>query len=404
VRIAYVYQAYSDSLRATAEAHPDHTTWEWQRYKGHLDSVNYYYHGYELSHSALGHACVTVPLNALDYLRSWARHLGIDPIGTSEDLTVRLVAYAQPEVLMASPNHLRLLRRLRAEVPSLRLLLVPANAPGIDSIVFGEADGVVTCIPEVAQRLSSQGLRAVHLHHGFATHVLDQVPTQTKSPARELLFLGGIFRGADFHLERERLLLTLARQVPLTLLSPAYSALNSDAQRRLWLRRLGYVATYPARWVPSLRRALAAAPLVGEALALPEFPPDLVHPELAPRLRPAVYGLEMFARLRQSQVVLNTHIDLSPVSASNVRMFESTGIGVCLLTDAKSNLSSLFEPDREVVAYTDAPDCAERAQWLLERPEVCAEMGQRAQARVLREHTQQQRVEAFTALVNRWMP
>lgn len=403
MRIAYVYQAYSDSLRATAEAHPDNHTWEWPRYKAHLDTVNYYYHGYELSHAVLGHHCVTVPLNALNYLRSWARHLGLESSGTSEDLTVRLVAHAQPEVVMASPNHLGLLRRLRAEVPSLRLLLLPANAPGIDPLVFGEADGVVTCIPEVAQRLSGQGLRAVHLHHGFATHVLEQVPPPTVSPARELLFLGSIFRGADFHLERERLLLTLARQVPLTLLSPAYAALRGEAHRRLWLRRLGYLATYPARWVPTLRRALAAMPLVGEALALPEFPPDLVHPELAPRLRPAVYGLEMFTRLRQSQVVLNTHIDLSPVSASNVRMFEATGIGACLLTDAKSNLSSLFEPDREVVAYTSAADCADRAQWLLQHPEACAEIGQRAQARVLREHTQQQRVVAFTTLVNTWM-
>lgn len=403
MRVAYLYQAYSDSLRATALAHPDHAQWDWPRYKAHIDRVNYYYAGYERCHAALGNPCLTAPVNANSYLQRWALHLGLDPSGTAEDLTLRLLAQHQPEVLMCSAVQLRLIRRLRSELPSLRLLLTPANSPGLPIEALRASDGVVSCIPEVAQRLRSDGLRAEHIHHGFATHVLEAVGPPPQQVSTELLFAGGIFRGSDFHLERERLLLRLVRQVPMAILSPAQAGLSAQAQRRLWLRRLAYVGSYPLRWLPPLRRALATTPLLGEALSLPEYPPDSVHPELFPRLQPARYGIDMFERLRQSQVVLNTHIDLSPQSASNMRLFEATGIGACLLTDAKSNLGELFTPDSEVVAYTSAEDCAQRARWLLNHPAECAAIGQRAQARVLRDHTQLQRVGEFMALAERWL-
>ena len=67
---------------------------------------------------------------------------------------------------------------------------------------------------------------------------------------------------------------------------------------------------------------------------------------LAARSHPPLFGLDMFQGLRDSQVTLNTHIDISPRSASNMRLFEATGAGSCLLTDRKENLDwTLFEED-----------------------------------------------------------
>jgi len=55
--------------------------------------------------------------------------------------------------------------------------------------------------------------------------------------------------------------------------------------------------------------------------------------------------------LKGSKVVLNIHADSSPRFASNMRLFETTGMGACLLTDGRKNLTELFEPGIEVAEY-----------------------------------------------------
>jgi spore maturation protein CgeB len=121
-------------------------------------------------------------------------------------------------------------------------------------------------------------------------------------------------------------------------------------------------------------------------------------------MRPAVYGLEMFQTLRDSRVTFNNHIDLSAASASNMRLFESTGVGTCLLTDRKPNLPSLFEPDREVVAYGSTEECVEKVRWLLEHEAEREEIARAGQARVLREHTFAHRAPRLDALIRASLP
>ena len=95
----------------------------------------------------------------------------------------------------------------------------------------------------------------------------------------------------------------------------------------------------------------------------------------------------MFGQLRAGRVALNTHIDISTHSASNMRLFEATGVGTCLLTDWKENLGDLFEPDAEVVAYRDAEECVERVKYLLANESRRRDIAAAGQRRTLRDHT-----------------
>ena len=45
----------------------------------------------------------------------------------------------------------------------------------------------------------------------------------------------------------------------------------------------------------------------------------------------------MYQLIFDSKVVLNNHIDISQDQMANIRLFESTGLGSCLLTDYKNN-------------------------------------------------------------------
>ncbi len=100
----------------------------------------------------------------------------------------------------------------------------------------------------------------------------------------------------------------------------------------------------------------------------------------------------MFQQLRNSRVVFNNHIDISPVSASNMRLFETSGVGACLITDWKENLADLFEPDVEVLTYRTAAECAEKVKYILEHETKRREIAEAGQRRTLREHTFENRV------------
>src|ERR1043166_4762805 len=64
-----------------------------------------------------------------------------------------------------------------------------------------------------------------------------------------------------------------------------------------------------------------------------------------------LFGLEMYQVLFDSLITFNSHGDNSPKKAANMRLYEATGVGTCLLTDWKENLNEFFEPDVEVVTY-----------------------------------------------------
>lgn len=106
----------------------------------------------------------------------------------------------------------------------------------------------------------------------------------------------------------------------------------------------------------------------------------------------SVWGWRMYDVLRQSRVTLNRHawIDVAGrvdhTLATNMRLYEATGVGSCLVTDRRSNLGEMFEPEVEVVTYGTNEECAERVRFLLDHPDAREAVARRGQARTLREH------------------
>jgi spore maturation protein CgeB len=99
-----------------------------------------------------------------------------------------------------------------------------------------------------------------------------------------------------------------------------------------------------------------------------------------------VCGIDMYRELARSQVVLNVHIDAAGAAAANMRLFEVTGMGACLVTDWKSNLATLFEVDREIVTFRSVDECCEKVGYLLAHPSERDAIAARGQQRTLRDH------------------
>ncbi len=115
------------------------------------------------------------------------------------------------------------------------------------------------------------------------------------------------------------------------------------------------------------------------------------------------WGLDMYRILEQSKITLNRHIDVAGRFANNMRLYEATGVGTLLVTERKDNLSELFEPSKEVVAYQDAKECAELVKYYLEHEQERAAIARAGQQRTLCEHTYYQRMQELLDIVNKYL-
>lgn len=158
---------------------------------------------------------------------------------------------------------------------------------------------------------------------------------------------------------------------------------------------VGSLSPAHASRIQMLERVAAAVPI------------DVWSPDLA-RLRPnsplkvaghgAAWGVDMYRVLARSRITINHHIDVADGYANNLRLYEATGMGCLLVTDEGKNLGDLFDVGREVVTYRDAQDCAEVVAYFVSHPDEASEIAAAAQARTLREHTWDDRMQRLLAL------
>ncbi len=119
------------------------------------------------------------------------------------------------------------------------------------------------------------------------------------------------------------------------------------------------------------------------------------------RCRPALFGLDLYRMLWRSRLTFNAHGESALGTADNLRLFQATGVGACLLTDAASNLRDLFEPDREVVTWEGPEECVEKVRYLLAHEAERRAIAAAGQSRALREHTALERAREVDALLQR---
>jgi spore maturation protein CgeB len=118
-----------------------------------------------------------------------------------------------------------------------------------------------------------------------------------------------------------------------------------------------------------------------------KLPTQTLNETYPERCHPAVMGMDMYNLLHQSKVTFNKHADMAAGDVGNMRLFEATGVGTCLLTDTGNNMSDLYEADKEVVIYKNVDEAVEKAKYLMEHPEVAQEIAAAGQKRTLKDHT-----------------
>jgi spore maturation protein CgeB len=111
------------------------------------------------------------------------------------------------------------------------------------------------------------------------------------------------------------------------------------------------------------------------------------------------FGADMYRILARSRITLNTHGPIAGNAANNLRLYEATGMGALLVTDARANLSELFDVGTEVIAYRHPEEAAELVRYYLDHPEEARMIAAAGQARTLREHTWINRMDRLCRMI-----
>lgn len=280
-----------------------------------------------------------------------------------------------------------LLHYIKSECNNVRLFVGWTGSAVARSKQWRDLDLVLSCAQESVDYLIQEGSKAEQIHHAFPHGVLSQLNKSHKTNC--LSFIGSIVRGKDFHLYREKMLLELSKTVPLSIYSPSYFLGSIDIFKFLG-KRVAY----------EFLNLSKVGKLCLDGRMRPKLP---VNMRLKKYLSAPVFGLDMFNALYNSDVVLNIHADSSPFYASNMRLFETTGVGSCLLTDQKKNINDLFVADKEIVVYESVEDCIEKLQWLLSNKKVIHEIADAGQKRCLRDHTYDNRAPVFLQIIEKYL-
>ena len=115
----------------------------------------------------------------------------------------------------------------------------------------------------------------------------------------------------------------------------------------------------------------------------------------------AVYGIEMYQLMSENNFVFNIHSDETVNHSGNIRMFEATGVGSCLLTDHKQNLQDLFTPGEEVISYSSKSELISKLNYLQNNLNVVQEISKKGQERTLNNHTTKVRVKEIDDVIQR---
>lgn len=207
-----------------------------------------------------------------------------------------------------------------------------------------------------------------------------------------------VFTAVPYLVEQFRDAGTACYYVPLAFDPRVNSAFIPFDRRIIDVSFVGGFSGQHAKGYPLLEHLAQTTPILCWGYGTETLLQDsLIHS----RYQGEAWGQEMIKIFCNSKITINRHIDMAKNYACNMRLFEATGCGTLLITDYKDNLNELFEIGKEVVAYRSPEECAALVNYYLNHPEEAEAIARAGQARTLRDHTYERRMERTAEILER---
>jgi hypothetical protein len=356
---------------------------------------------YQKHLSNLGVEAFEIVYNAEPLQKAWAKEHDTDL--KNKDLLFFQLKTIAPEIVFFQDSNLfngEWIDYIKREIPSIKKVIGwccnPFTAHQME--LYKNFDFMTTCSPLFNEQFRSAGLKSYQLMHAFEKEIINRINLVSPNDKIDFLFIGSLIPSNDFHDNRIQIIEELLRKgVDLKV----YSKLNIDSNLVLIAKKIMYYQT-------KILLNMGFHNIVEKNLTLKKFSilssapknPD-ISGTLMDKVKPPIFGLEMYKTIANSNICLNIHGGVAGDYAANIRLFEITGAGSCMVTDWKKNLNDIFEIDSEVVAFKTAGECIDKVKWLLNNPKEREKVSLAGQRRVLKDHTFENRAIQLDEIIRK---
>ncbi len=384
----------------------------------------------------LGNECTDVLVNATSMQQQWCMAKGLDIDFSKKDWMYRIlrehISDYKPDILFFYDSVFtwfseRQRKELRDDFPFLKFItgLWGDELSGHPSYskAFANADLVFTSTALYRDMFTTAGIPAHVLGNCFDHFVasVESKPGESRD-SHHLTFVGSTGFGCDQHRQRYLNLLAMMQRTDLK----AWTHERNLKQRTINARSPASMVKTPMKWIGKRSLNLLSthqletmkehrlmnwkiAKYIDETITIRNgrsirgeyFLDKQKISELFPdRCRPFLeYASDYFEVLQQSKYVFNTHRD-ELADGPNIRVFEATGMGSCLITDRGNEMKEFFVPDKELVTYDTVDEAIEKIEYLDCHEDERAEIARAGQKRTLTDHTIVNRCEKIHEIVS----
>jgi len=398
VRVTNNYPIY---IKSFYEKHPEaHSKSYSDQYQQLTNDSFEVANAYSKNLNKIGIEAYDIISNAEILQNTWKKENNLPPETTTQELIIKQLQFYKPEVVWVDDfsivdKHWKSI--LLKQVPSIKLLVGHICAP-YNSVLaekFKLFDIMFTCIPCFKSELTKLGINTYLLYHGFETSILDRLKNENTNTESDFLFTGSLYTGARSHISRIEYIENMLK-----------AGINIDLYCNLesWpkvMTKKGFYITINLLKKLHLENLIDIIPVLNINKSYGDTPIKYYSKELLSCSKPPVFGYEMYQLLSKAKICFNIHGEIAEKCAGNIRLFEATGVGTCLVTDWKDNITDLFEPDKEIVTYRSVEECIEKVKWLLNNPTERKAIAAAGQKRTLSEHTIEHRVKTMNEIITK---
>ena len=261
--------------------------------------------------------------------------------------------------------------------------------------IFSFFDLTLSNSKHLVNCLNDKGIKADFLQHSFDPFILKRIKIPRKRKSR-IAFFGNLnYSTADFK-NRTKFLEQISIKTGKVDVFGQISKISSSS-------RLKYQALSARNVISDKLSKVIKSTKIDYWSDRKNLPSNaqVVSAKFASSVRSPRYGKAMFELLASYDTALNYHNLHTGNNACNMRLFETTGLGCALLTDAKDDLSEYFEVGKEILTYDSFLDLVAKVKYLQNNPSEVKKLGENAQRRTLECHNTDIQISRFIKILKK---
>ena len=375
MKVLMLWKYYPQYLSLFYEKYPHVIDLPFEEHQNNILDDHFSWHG-DLSRymNNMGIETVFIIANAESLQKRWAKENGFESYskkGWEKEIVMEQIKRFQPDILWITSIFDYYGDFVRNALPYCKKAIAWVSCATPNNLDVSGFTDLITSHPEILKDKQHLFNNVIITKPGFDSSILDQIGHVEKK--YDVVFIGGIT--PDHSKRAKTLAFIIENGIDLKVFGYFYEPPNIRSWDFL-KQAIKYVSNFQY-----IRRGMK---FFLEAYLQTNYQRDI---KVIKKIHHCpVFGMEMFRALAASRISLNIHIDVADDHAGNIRLFESTGAGTCLLTEHSENIEELFEPGKEILTYSSKEELLDIINKMLNQNEKIEVIAKAGQERTLKDH------------------